>query len=213
MLIDRPRATLALIALVILIAACNNGTNTDAAYKSAINDHFKAFPACLWQQPIKFPVQAGASDDAKTQGYDALVQQGLLTRTAAEKKIIIISKQINLYDLSDKGRSTWTPDTSAGVRQFLLRHARRDLDRQLDAGNQRPGREDRQRDVSLQDRQRCGVGQRPRSEDRISQRRHRAELQSLGHGNAHADRRPLGVYEIAAITERPDARGTASPAS
>jgi hypothetical protein len=110
--IHRTRATFAAIALVALIAACNNGTNTDAAYKSAINDHFKAYPACLWQQPIKFPVQAGASDDAKTQGYDALVQQGLLTRTAAEKKIIIISKQINLYDLSDKGRSTWTPDTS-----------------------------------------------------------------------------------------------------
>ena len=60
----------------------------------------------------KFPVQAATSDDAKTEGYDALTQEGLLTRTTAEKKIIIISKQVNNYDLSDKGRSTWTPDTS-----------------------------------------------------------------------------------------------------
>jgi hypothetical protein len=111
-MIRRTRATLAAIALVALSAACNYGTNTDAAYKSAIDDHFKAFPACLWHDPIKFPVQTSASDDTKTQGYDALVQQGLLTRTAAEKKIVIISKQINLYDLSDKGRSAWTPDNS-----------------------------------------------------------------------------------------------------
>ena len=79
---------------------------------AAINDHFKAFPACLWHEPIKFPVQVATSDDAKTAGYDALTQQGLLVRTSAEKKIIIVSKQMNNYDLSDKGRSTWTPDTS-----------------------------------------------------------------------------------------------------
>jgi hypothetical protein len=111
--INRIRAAaFAVITLALLMVACNNGTNTDAAYTAAINDHFKAFPVCLWSQPIKFPVQVSASDDSKTQGYDALVQQGLLTRTAAEKKIIIISKQVNLYDLSDKGRSAWTPDTS-----------------------------------------------------------------------------------------------------
>jgi len=103
---------LAVVAFALLTAACNNGTHTDAAYEAAINDHFKAFPVCLWSQPVKFPVQTSASDDTKTQGYDALVQQGLLTRTAAEKKVIIISKQVNLYDLSDKGRSTWTPDTA-----------------------------------------------------------------------------------------------------
>ncbi len=113
MLIDRMRAGALAAGLVLFAAAaCNNGTNTDAAYKAAINDHFKAFPACLWPQPIKFPVQAATSDDAKTQGFDALTQEGLLMRTTAEKKIVIISKQVNNYDLSDKGRSTWTPDTS-----------------------------------------------------------------------------------------------------
>jgi hypothetical protein len=93
-------------------AGCNQAVNADVAYKAAINDHFKAYPACLWHDPKKFPVQAATSDDAKTEGYDALTQEGLLTRTTAEKKIIIVSKQVNNYDLSDKGRSAWTPDTS-----------------------------------------------------------------------------------------------------
>lgn len=40
-----------------------------------------------------------------------MVDQGLLTRTTAEKKAFIIaSKQVTNYDLSDKGRLTWTPD-------------------------------------------------------------------------------------------------------
>ena len=104
--------TIAVALFAFFTVGCNNGTNTNTAYSKAINDHFKAFPACLWNQPKKFPVQAATSDDAKTEGYDALTQEGLLVRTTGEKKIIIISKQVNNYDLSDKGRSAWTPDTS-----------------------------------------------------------------------------------------------------
>jgi hypothetical protein len=113
MLMHRTRTAALVVGLfALLTAGCNNGVNTDSAYKAAINDHFKAFPACIWHEPKKFPVQAATSDDAKTEGYDALTQEGLLTRTTAEKKILIISKQVNNYDLSDQGRSTWTPDTS-----------------------------------------------------------------------------------------------------
>ena len=102
-----------LIVFTGLMLSCNNGANNDLAYKSAINDHFKAYPACIWSQPKKFPVQAATSDDAKTEGYDALTQEGLLTRTTAEKKVLIVaSKQVNNYGLSDKGRTSWTPDTS-----------------------------------------------------------------------------------------------------
>ena len=112
-LIARTRtAAFVLGFFALFTSACNNGSNTDAAYKAAINDHFKAFPACIWHEPKKFPVQAATSDDAKTEGYDALTQAGLLTRTTAEKKILIISKQVNNYDLSDTGRSAWTPDTA-----------------------------------------------------------------------------------------------------
>jgi hypothetical protein len=97
---------------LLLSVGCNNGANNDLNYKTTINDHFKAFPVCIWSQPKKFPVQAATSDDVKTEGYDALTEEGLLIRTTAEKKVLIISKQINNYDLSDKGRSSWTPDTS-----------------------------------------------------------------------------------------------------
>jgi hypothetical protein len=54
------------------LAACNAGGNSDLQYKTAINQHFKAFPACIWSQAKKFPVQAATADDAKTQEYDAL---------------------------------------------------------------------------------------------------------------------------------------------
>ena len=110
------RSTLGLASGLFALAlttGCNNGSNTDFSYKAAINDNFKAFPVCIWTQPKKFPVQAATADDAKTEGYDALTQEGLLTRTTAEKKVFIVaSKQVNNYDLSDKGRTTWTPDSS-----------------------------------------------------------------------------------------------------
>jgi hypothetical protein len=103
----------AVCGAIAMTLGCNNGANTDLNYKTAINDHYKAIPSCIWSQPKKFPVQAATSDDAKTEGYDALTQEGLLTRTTAEKKVLIIaSKQVNNYDLSDKGRTSWVPDSS-----------------------------------------------------------------------------------------------------
>jgi hypothetical protein len=114
MRIDRARNCAVILGLLALIATgCNKADNTDLNYRTAINDHFKAFPACIWSQAKKFPVQAATSDDSKTEGYDALTQEGLLTRTTAEKKVLIIaSKQVNNYDLSETGRTSWTPDTS-----------------------------------------------------------------------------------------------------
>jgi hypothetical protein len=104
---------LVLVALTLVTTGCNKADNTDMNYKTAINNHFKAFPTCIWSEAKKFPVQAATSDDSKTEGYDALTQEGLLTRTTAEKKVLIIaSKQVNNYDLSDKGRTSWTPNSS-----------------------------------------------------------------------------------------------------
>jgi hypothetical protein len=112
--IDRIRCyAIVLGVFTLLTTGCNTAANTDLNYKTAINDHFKVFPTCIWSEPKKFPVQAATSDDSKTEGYDALTQEGLLTRTTAEKKVLIIaSKQVNNYDLSDKGRTSWTPDSS-----------------------------------------------------------------------------------------------------
>ena len=116
--------TAALAALLIFSAGCDKKDNSDMNYKTAINDHFKAKPVCIWSDAKKLPAQETTSDDAKTAGYDALTQAGLLTRTTAEKKVLIVaSKQVNNYDLSDTGRSTWTPDTSQpGYGNFCYGH-------------------------------------------------------------------------------------------
>jgi hypothetical protein len=95
----------------MMITGCKKTTDNTINYKSALNTYYAANPSCMWSQPQKFPVQTGTSD-ASTAPYDALVDQGLLTRSTTEKKIIIISKQMTNYDLSDKGRSAWTADTT-----------------------------------------------------------------------------------------------------
>jgi hypothetical protein len=106
--------TAALLAVTMFtVAGCKKTADNTSNYKSAINDYYSAHPACLWSQEIKFPVQVKTSDDSKTKGYDALVDQGLLSRTTDEKKkMIILSEQVTNYDLTDKGRSAWTADAS-----------------------------------------------------------------------------------------------------
>jgi hypothetical protein len=102
---------IAAIAGATLIAGCKKTTDNTVNYKIAINTYYASRPACLWPDSIKFPAQVNTSDDSKTAGYDALVDQGLLTRTTAEKKVFILgSHQVTNYDLSAKGHSTWTPD-------------------------------------------------------------------------------------------------------
>jgi hypothetical protein len=111
-------------ASLLLAGGCNKQADNTMNYKAAINDYYQAHPACLWSQTKKFPVQAATSDDAKTQGYDALTDAGLLARTTGEKKVLIIaSKQVNNYDISDKGRSAWTADaTQPGYGNFCYGH-------------------------------------------------------------------------------------------
>src|ERR1700730_14595470 len=111
-------------AATLLFAGCNKQDDSKINYQTAINDYYKAHPACIWQDTKKFPVQAATSDDAKTEGFDALTDTGLLTRTTAEKKAFIIaSKQVNTYDLSDQGRPAWTPDTAQpGYGNFCFGH-------------------------------------------------------------------------------------------
>ena len=114
------------IALVLgLGAGCKKNEVDKGAFKSALNDYLKAQQECLWALPQKFPAQADTSNDEQTRGYDALVDAALLTRSSAEKKRFLIgSKQVNDYDLSDKGRSTWTADqTQPGYGNFCFGHA------------------------------------------------------------------------------------------
>jgi hypothetical protein len=116
---------LAMAAMIGLSVGCKKSTIDKAEFKSALNSYYKGRQECLWASPRKFPAQADTSNDEQTRGYDALVDAGLLTRSSAEKKRFLVgSKQVNNYDLSDKGRSTWTADqTQPGYGNFCFGHA------------------------------------------------------------------------------------------
>src|SRR5665213_945781 len=111
-------------AVALLATGCNKKVDNNMNFKSAIDTYYSAHPACLWPDAVKFPIQADTSDTSKTAGYDALVDQGMLTRTSAEKtKLIIATKQVNIYDLSGKGRSLWTVDVQQpGFGNFCYGH-------------------------------------------------------------------------------------------
>jgi hypothetical protein len=115
---------LGLVGAVGFATGCKTNSVDKGAFKSAIDDYYKTRQVCLWAAPVKFPAQADTSNDEQTKSYDALTDAGLLTRAATEKKRILIgSKSVNNYDLSDKGRSAWTADqTQPGYGNFCFGH-------------------------------------------------------------------------------------------
>src|SRR5579875_1713895 len=112
-------------ALFALLSGCSGKKDATADnFKKAIGNYYNAHPECVWSSPVKFPIEADPNKGDQTAGYDALTDAGLLTRSSAQKKVFIFgSKQVNDYDLSDKGRSTWTPDqTQPGAGNFCYGH-------------------------------------------------------------------------------------------
>jgi hypothetical protein len=108
--------------LAWLLTACNKTADNKPNFEAAINSYYLAHPTCLWSTAQQFPVQIGHGDPKAAQ-FDALVDQGLLTRTTTEKKIIIVSRQENNYDVSDTGRGAWTADsTQPGYGNFCYGH-------------------------------------------------------------------------------------------
>lgn len=110
---------------MLAAAGCRRSNSVDkGAFKSAIDDYYSARQECVWPSPVKFPAQADTSNEDQTKGFDALTDAGMLTRAAAEKKRFLVgSKQVNNYDVSDKGRSTWTVDqTQPGYGNFCYGH-------------------------------------------------------------------------------------------
>ena len=95
-----------------------------AEFKSAINKSFAGRHVCVWPDPIKLPAQADPSKDEKIRDYNALTDASLLIRGSAEKKRFLVgSKQVDNYDLSDKGRPAWTPDPNQpGYGNFCFGH-------------------------------------------------------------------------------------------
>jgi hypothetical protein len=117
-------AAAALAVTLLSSGGCNKHVDNTSHFTDAINSYYTAHPVCLWDASVKFPVQADTSDASKTSGYDALVDQGLLARTTAEKKVMIVaSKQVNNYDISEKGRGAWVPDVDQpGFGNFCYGH-------------------------------------------------------------------------------------------
>jgi hypothetical protein len=110
--------------VLVFAVGCRKNAVDTMAFKSALNSFYSGRQNCLWTVPVKLPAQADTSNDEQTRSYDALTDVGLLTRKAEEKKQFLIgSKQVNDYDLSDKGRSLWTPDTTQpGYGNFCYGH-------------------------------------------------------------------------------------------
>jgi hypothetical protein len=118
------KISLPLAGFIALTLGCNKKEDNTLNYTNAINTYYRSNPSCLWTTPVKFPVQVDTSDAGKTAGYDALVDQGLLARTTDEKKVMLIaSKQVNNYDISNTGRSAWTADPDQpGFGNFCYGH-------------------------------------------------------------------------------------------
>jgi hypothetical protein len=116
---------LGMCGALMVVAGCRKTNFVDKmAFKSAINDYYSTRQDCVWSSPVKFPVQADTSNYEQTKGYDALTDAGFLVRKAAEKKRFLIgSKQVSDYDVSDKGRASWTADqTQPGYGNFCFGH-------------------------------------------------------------------------------------------
>jgi hypothetical protein len=122
-LLSTIRTTATIATALLLVAGCKKTADNSANYKSAIDAWYSAHPACLWSHSQMFPTQVAASNSDQTAPFAALVDQGLLTRSTSEKKIIIISRQEIDYDLSDQGRSAWTADPNQpGYGNFCYGH-------------------------------------------------------------------------------------------
>ena len=121
----RERIALALVLTGLFACATGCKKQVDRAkFISAINKSFAGRHECVWPEPTKLPAQADPSKDEKVRDYDALTDAGLLIRESAEKKRSLVgSKQINHYNLSDKGQPAWIPDPNQpGYGNFCFGH-------------------------------------------------------------------------------------------
>ena len=114
---------LLLTALAILPTACKKEIDK-TQFKTAINNSYAGKHECVWPEPVKMPAEADPSKDERTRDFDTLTDAGLLARAPEEKKRFLVgSKPVNLYDLSDKGHTAWTPDPKQpGYGNFCFGH-------------------------------------------------------------------------------------------
>ena len=121
----RERIVLALVLTGLFACATGCKKQVDhAEFISAINKSFVGRHECVWPESVKLPAQVDPSKDERIRAFEALTDAGLLLRGSEEKKRFLVgSKQVNVYDLSDKGHSSWTPEANQpGYGNFCFGH-------------------------------------------------------------------------------------------
>ena len=99
-----------IFAASLLIAGCNRMEDTTQNLTRAIDSYYNTHPSCLWPEAMKFPVEQDTSNPKETKRLDALVYQGLLARAASPKVMVSAGQPSDIYNLTPKGQSAWTPD-------------------------------------------------------------------------------------------------------
>jgi len=121
----RERIVVALVLTGLFASAAGCRKQVDhAVFISAINKSFAGRHECVWPQPVKLPARIDPTTDERIRAFEGLTDAGLLLRASEEKKHSLLdSKQVNTYNLSDKGHSSWTPDASQpGYGNFCFGH-------------------------------------------------------------------------------------------
>jgi hypothetical protein len=121
----RERIALALVLTGLFAWATGCKQRVDwTPFKSAINQSFAGRHECVWPEPMKLPAEVDPSKDERIRDFNALTDAGLLIRESEEKsRSLVGSKQINKFDLSDKGNPSWTPDPDRpGYGNFCFGH-------------------------------------------------------------------------------------------
>jgi hypothetical protein len=78
-----------------------------ADYSQTLNKYYEGRPMCLWQETVKFPVEAATPGQIDQLGLAGLVNAGLLVMQPAGKDAPQGSKT---FDLSPEGRTALNPD-------------------------------------------------------------------------------------------------------
>ena len=120
----RERIVLALVLTGLLACATGCKKQVDhAEFISAINTSFAGRHECVWPEPVKLPAQVDPTTDERIRAFEALTDAGLLLRGAEAKKRLVVGSKVNIYDLSDKGHSSWTPEPKQpGYGNFCFGH-------------------------------------------------------------------------------------------
>jgi len=118
----RLRVALVFIGLIAWAPGCKKQVDS-AEFKTAIDKSYTGHHDCVWNEAVKLPVRLDISKDERTPGFNALTDAGLLIREPEIQRSSAGSKQMNKYELSDKGHGAWIADPKQpGYGNFCFGH-------------------------------------------------------------------------------------------